>query len=113
MLTTAITLLLASAAPSGIVHLECSSVGVRGDKVTWELALDEADGVATITTMTERGSNTRRVPASFTSRDVRFEDVTVSRIDLTLSTPAVVRLGKRVGGHEGQCRIAPTVARAF
>ena len=96
-------LMLAQAASSSLVYLDCTIIQ-SGRPVEWKVTLNEASGLVDYDNPI---SGPQRQPARFTADTVTFVGFTLSRTDLTIRRNAF-------GNTEtGTCRLAEAKARAF
>ena len=90
------------------VYLDCVITNGQGTDLTWNVTLDEEQGVATWVIPAMKVS--QRKLAIFSPNDVTFSGITISRIDLSMTRPN--ELHNTV--DKGQCKKAtPPAQRAF
>ncbi|GBF86491.1 hemagglutinin hemolysin-related protein [Aphanothece sacrum FPU3] len=96
-------LMLAQAAPSPLIYLECTIIQA-GKSNEWKITLNEANGLVDYDSPI---SGPQRRPARFTADSVSFIGFTLSRTDLSIV--------RRANGQTetGTCRLAQPKARAF
>lgn len=104
-------ILTAALALSAPVYLECQMTGsVTGQTSPdapwdWMITLNEADGWADY----HNKNGSKRVAATFTAKEVVFDDFTINRINLQF-----IRYFQPLNATSyGKCRLAPVEKRAF